>query len=54
MCILEVKRMSEHVYERHDTCVACGTHTIGMGPRNPTNGRFHCYDCTVDPMGSMG
>ena len=46
--------MSEHVYERRDTCVACGTHTIGMGPRNPTNGRFHCYDCTVDPMGSMG
>ena len=46
--------MSEHVYERRDTCVACGTHAIGMGPRNPANGRFHCYDCTVDPMASMG
>ena len=46
--------MSGHVYERHDTCVACGTHTIGMGARNPANGRFHCYDCAVDPMDAMG
>ena len=43
--------MSEHVYERRDTCVACGTHTIGMGR---PHGRFHCYDCAVDPMQSMG
>ena len=47
MSYVEVKNMSEHVYERHDDCVVCGEHTIGMGPRNPSNGGFHCYDCDV-------